>query len=180
MRLLVLTIITVMGFANSANATTSIDRETANKYFEACVANEDPRFTKDTQELFCACTSVHLMERYTMEDMRDSSRPDQIGRDATNKMITNVYAPCIKYPAKEYHYNQCLNSGKIRLLGDPKTICSCSAEQVAAVLERDGQQMLIDIIEKTPNIIDPMRAVYDDREFQKMIEQKALSCITDQ
>lgn len=177
MKHIILTFVAFICFALPVNAT-EVNKDTANKYFESCKANEDPRFSKETQELFCACTAVKLMENYTIEDMQNSSRQDQIGRDATNKMITSVYAPCIRYPAREYHYNSCMENSKTRLLGNAEKICNCSADIVATTLERDAQTMLLEVIKRTPNIIDPMRAIYDDEEFQATIEKKALGCLT--
>lgn len=160
-----------------ANAT-EVSKEQANTYYESCSSQSDPRFSQETQKLFCACTAVQLMKDYTVEDMQASARQDQAGRDAVNKMITNVYAPCIKYPARDYHYSTCKADPKSGILGNAENICSCSADQVAAHLDKNAQTMLANILKKTPNITDPMQALYDDKQFQKYIQSKVMGCVT--
>lgn len=156
---------------------TSVDKETANTYYENCSTQSDPRFSADTQKLFCACTAVKLMENYTIEDMQATTRQDASARDATNKMITEVYAPCIRYPAKEYHFQTCANDPKTKLLGNPQKICACSAEKVAEHLQENAQSMLSSILRRDPNIMDPMQALYDDKSFQRVIQSKVMGCV---
>lgn len=165
-------------FLASPVQATEVSKELANTYFQNCAKQSDPRFSEETQKLFCACTALNLMKSYTVEDMQASSRQDQIGRNATNKMITQVYAPCIRYPAREYHYQTCIENPKTKLWSDPEAICNCSADQVAVYLERNAQEMLLKIIKKTPNIVDPMQALYDNKEFQEVIQSKVLGCLT--
>lgn len=156
---------------------TPVDRETANTYYENCSAQSDPRFSADTQKLFCACTAVKLMENYTIEDMQATTRQDASARDATNKMITEVYAPCIRYPAKEYHFQTCTNDPKTKLLGNPQKICACSAEKVAEHLQENAQSMLSGILRRDPKIMDPMQALYNDKSFQRVIQSKVMGCV---
>lgn len=167
---------TLMCFSLTAQAT-PVDRDTANKYYENCAAQSDPRFSEDTQKLFCACTAVKLMENYTIEDMQATARQDASARDATNKMITEVYAPCIRYPAKEYHFQTCATDPKTKLLGNPQKLCACSADRVAEHLQENAQNMLAAILRKNPNIMDPMQALYDDPSFQRVIQSKVTGCI---
>ena len=156
---------------------TPVTKDTANMYYKNCAKQTDPRFSQETQNLFCACTAVKLMENFTVEDMQATSRQDQFGRDATNKMITEIYAPCIRYPAREYHYQTCVKDPKSAILGSAEKICSCSADQVATYLQNNAQNMLANILRTNPNVIDPMQALYDDKGFQKLIQSKVMGCI---
>ncbi len=156
---------------------TPVDKDTANQYYKNCAAQSDPRFSADTQKLFCACTAVKLMENYTLEDMQATTKQDASARDATNKMITEIYAPCIRYPAKEYHYQTCTNDPKTKLIGNPTKICSCSADRVAEHLQANAQDMLSSILRRNPDIMDPMQALYDDPSFQKVIQSKVMGCV---
>ena len=178
MKYVFLALIGCLFFTAPSYAQTKVSKDLANTYFQNCSKQSDERFSDNTQKLFCACTAVKLMDNFTVEDMQDSARPDQIGRNATNKMITQIYAPCIRFPAREYHYNTCLENPRTKLLGSNKEqICNCSADHVSTHLERYAQSMLINIIKKTPNIVDPMQALYDDKGFQKIIQKKVLTCI---
>ena len=156
---------------------TPVSKDTANSYFQNCAAQSDPRFSQETQKLFCACTAVKLMENFTLEDMQATAKQDQSGRNATNKMITQIYAPCIRYPAREYHYQTCIADPKSKMLGNAEKICNCSADQVASHLQTNAQSMLNNILRTNPNVMDPMQALYDDRAFQKLVQSKVMSCI---
>jgi hypothetical protein len=172
-----LSVLAILIFSYMPSHATPVDRDTANKYYENCAVQSDPRFSEDTQKLFCACTAVKLMENYTIEDMQATTRQDASARDATNKMITEVYAPCIRYPAKEYHFQTCATDPKTKLLGNPQELCACSADKVAEHLHENAQNMLAAILRRDPNIMDPMQALYDDRSFQKVIQSKVMGCV---
>jgi hypothetical protein len=157
---------------------TPVTKDTANTYYQNCTAQSDPRFSQKTQKLFCACTAVKLMENFTIEDMQATAKQDQAGRNATNKMITKIYAPCIRYPAREYHYQTCIQNPKSRMLGNAEKICNCSADQVATHLQGNAESMLTNILRKNPNVMDPMQALYSDPAFQKLVQSKVMSCVT--
>ena len=156
---------------------TPVSKDTANQYFQNCKKQQDPRFSADIQELFCACTAVQLTKSFTLEEMQATAQQSQAGRNATNKLITEVYAPCIQYPAKTYHYNTCVEDPKSKVLGDPQKICSCSADLVANHLQANAKSMFQDILRKNPNVLDPMQALYSDPPFQKFVQSKILGCV---
>lgn len=170
-------IVIVFLFATFSAHATPVDKETANKYYQNCAAQSDPRFSQDAQNLFCACTAVKLIENYTIEDMQATARQDASARKATNKMITDVYAPCIRYPAREYHYQTCVEDPKTQLLGHAEKICGCSADKVAEHLQANASKMLGNILRRNPQTMDPMQALYDDKNFQRVIQSKVTSCI---
>ena len=156
---------------------TAITKETANQYYLNCKAKPDPRFSEQAQDMFCGCTATKLMSDFTLEDMQSIGKQDQSGRDATNKMIVNIYAPCIQYPAKEYHYQSCISNPKTSILGDAQKLCSCASEQIAVHLQSNAKLMFQTILRTNPNITDPMQALYDDPRFQSFAKQKLMGCI---
>jgi len=168
---------TVLFFTASVAHATPINRATAEAYFENCKKNEDPRFPKKVQATFCACTAAELMKSFTLEEMQATAQQNQAGRKATNKLITDIYAPCIQYPAKTYHYNTCIKDPKSGILGNAEKICSCSAKLVANHLQANAKPMFEKILRTNPNVTDPMQALYDDPDFQKLIQSKSLSCV---
>lgn len=174
---LLFTLCALLFIALPAQAT-PVTKDTANTFYQNCSSQSDPRFSQDTQNLFCACTAVKLMENFTIEDMQATAQQDQAGRNATNKMITKIYAPCIRYPAREYHYQTCIEDPKSGILGNAEKICSCSADQVATHLQDNAEDMLTDILRKNPNVMDPMNALYSDPAFQKLVQSKVMSCVT--
>ncbi len=172
---LLLTVLILFPFAAQA---TPIDRETANAYFLNCKANPDPRFSEETQEQFCGCTATNMMKSFTIEDMQKIGNPqDPAARTAVNKLMINIYAPCIQYPAQEYHYQTCVNDPKTKILGNPETVCKCAANQVASYLQSNSKNLLRTILRKNPTIQDPMQAIYDDTSFQSFAKSKLMGCL---
>ena len=171
--------IALLGFLLSLSPAlaTPISKTTANQYYQNCKEQRDPQFSTQVQDMFCACTAAQLVSSFTMEDMQSISRQDQIGRNATNKMIVEVYSPCIKYPAKQYHYNSCISNPQTKILGNPQALCECSAERVAAHLQNDAKSMFRNLLSRNPNITDPMQALYNDRQFQKFAQQQIMGCV---
>ena len=174
------TILTILGCLISfipAHAT-AISKNQANSMYLKCKQNQDPRFSTKTQDLFCACTAAKTMESLSVEDTRQMAQQNQSGRNALNKMIIQVYAPCMQYPTRDYHYNACIKNPKTKILGNPQSLCSCSADKIALHLRDNGQSLFQNILNTNPNIMDPMQALYDDPKFQQFAKSKLLGCVS--
>lgn len=175
--LALLSFVVIFG-AGMAQAQTPVSKEIANNYFVNCKSQSDPRFSAASQEMFCACTAANMVQSYTLEDMQNASRPDEIGRAATNKLIINVYAPCIQFPAREYHFNTCIQNPQTKLLGkDPQNLCACTAERVAGHIQQNAKAMFSQILAVNPTIADPMQALYSDKGFQKTAQAQLMACL---
>ena len=177
MRIICLTLLGCF-LSTFALAATPISKDQANAYYEACKKSPDPRFSAEVQDLFCACTASHYMTALTVEDVKTMGQQNQSGRNAMNKMILDVYAPCIQYPTRAYHYDACITDPKAKILGDPTKLCSCAADSVASHLEKNARIMFQDILRKNPNIGDPMQTLYDDAGFQSYAKSQLMSCVT--
>jgi hypothetical protein len=157
---------------------TPIDRETANAYFLNCKANPDPRFSEETQTQFCGCTATQMLSGFTKEDMQKIGNPnDPSARTAVNKLMINIYAPCIQFPAQEYHYQTCVENPKTKILGNPETVCKCAANQVAGYLQNNSKNLLRKILRDNPTIQDPMQAIYNDTDFQNFAQSQLMGCL---
>ncbi len=168
----------VLNFTIAPAHATPIDRETANAYFLNCKATPDPRFSEEAQTQFCGCTATEMMKSFTREDMERIANPNNpAARTAVNKLMINIYAPCIQFPAQEYHYQTCVNDPKSKILGTPEIICACAANHVAVYLQNNSKDLLRTILRKDPTIQDPMQAIYDDSGFQKYAQSKLMGCL---
>lgn len=167
----------------TAQAQTPITDEQANNYYANCVLQAEKteqRFSKQSQELFCACTAARLSQGvFSVEDMQimtDTTNPNS--RIALNKMIVNVYAPCMDEPTREYHYNTCVSNPQVdRLGGNKESLCRCAADKIADHLRINGARQFQDILSRNPAIVDPMQALYDDRGFQTFAQSQLLGCL---
>ena len=161
---------------------TPVSKEMANKYFNNCVqssAKTEQRFSPQAQQMLCACTAARMTQFFSMEDMQTmANTSDPNARVALNKMIINIYAPCMKEPMREYHYAQCISNPQTsQLTGNPQKMCACAADQLGIQMEVYGSQMFEKILSRNPTIEDPMSAVYSDPEFQTLAQNKALGCL---
>jgi len=183
MRLLIPMITTafIMLIPVLALAQTPVSKEQANTYFDSCVTNSaatEKRFSSESQQQFCACTAARLTQYFTIEDMQVmTSQTDPNARLAMNKMIVNIYAPCMETPVREYHYGQCLQNPQTAALGNPQKICGCAANAIATYLKQNGAQKFQEILSVNPNIYDPMQALYDDPTFQTYARTELMRCL---
>jgi hypothetical protein len=165
-----------------AFAQTPVSKETANGYFTNCVKQPpSQQFSAESQNMFCACTAARLTQYFTMEDwtaMVDNKSPNQ--RPAFNKMMVNIYAPCMETPSYEHYYNTCLANPETKKYGDSHKICTCLARAMASHMKVNGPNVLEQAIRRDPNIADPMTAITDDPSFTTFAQQNLVSCVTKQ
>lgn len=165
--------------ATSPAHATEISNDTANQYYQNCIAGATPpELNKQTQDTLCACTAAHMKTGFTMEDMQAMSKKDETARLALNKMIVNVYAPCIQYPAYDYYYNVCVSNPQTASLSkNPQALCGCLAQKVSSYLAQNSQQVFAGILARNPNIIDPMAALTSDPQFDQFAQGQLVSCV---
>lgn len=166
----------------TAQAQTPVPKDKANEYFSHCVqssAATEQRFSPEAQQNFCACTAARLTQFFTIEDMQtmtDTTNPNS--RLAMNKMIINIYAPCMEIPMKEYHYAQCIaNPQTAQLSQNPQALCQCAAEQLGIQMKVYGSQLFEELLARNPLNEDPMMAIYNDPSFQTLAQKKTIGCI---
>ncbi len=156
---------------------TEISDATANTYYQNCLKGQAPNLTPQTQQTMCACTAAQMKTGLTMEDMQTMSKQDESGRLAVNKMIVNVYAPCIQYPAFDYYNGTCLSNPQTASLSrNPQALCNCLAQKVSGYLAQNSQRVFNEILARNPYITDPMAALTGDRQFDQFAQSQLLAC----
>lgn len=160
---------------------TPVSKETANAYYQNCVSQRSAQsFSTQAQGMMCACTAARLTQFFTMEDMAtmtNNKAAPEAQRGAFNKMMVNIYAPCMEEPTREYHYNACISNPQTAQYGDPATICRCMSDQVATHMRVYGPRVFQDLIARNPNITDPMSELTNDPSFQTFAQSKLLGCL---
>lgn len=162
-----------------ALAQTAVTKETANAYFTNCLNQPSPTGMSDqTKQYMCACTAARMQQSMTVEDIRTMAQQSQAGRNATNKMIINVYAPCIEYPARDHYYSTCMSNPQSQnLTKNVQGMCTCLGNQVSGYLKQNAQKEFSRILKRTPNITDPMQALTSDPAFTQFAQSKMTGCI---
>jgi len=154
----------------------NVSKSVANSYYNNCLAQEGP-VSAQTQELLCACTAAQMQQSMTVEDIKAMNQNNQTGRNALNKMLINVYAPCMEYPAKEHYMNVCLsNPDTQRLSNNPQALCNCMSTEVANYLKANARTVFEEILDRNPNVTDPMQALTNDPQFTQFAQAKLIGC----
>lgn len=154
-------------------AATPIDQKTMTQYYKNCLARSatDKTMKDSTKTTYCQCTALYFQKNMTMEDVRASVGNDDAARLALNKIVTDVYGPCMEYPVRDLIAGQCakdINNAKV---------CNCLSDNMGSYTAKMAQKKLKDILSKSPFITDPMGAILGSPEFVKTQEKIAFSCI---
>ncbi len=167
--------------ASPAQAQTKLSKEQGNNYYYNCKSKPDPRMRPESQDAMCACTSVMMMEKMTVEEVQVMMGDTPQSRQALNKMLIEVYAPCMNYPVQDLVGMQCLEDKKIDALGSnvPKEeLCGCVAETTAMWFVNEGRALLREVLVKNPNITDPVGPIMETAKFKKKSYDNLVACLT--
>lgn len=178
MRLFLLTLFCVLGTA-PAMAQTAVSREAANAYYQNCMAKDDPRMTDLAQEGLCSCTAARMMTALTMEDIAAMTPEPGLGRIPFNKMLTEVYGPCMQYPVEDQLNKECMNDTKVNqfALRDQGALCRCMAGRSGQLLSTEGAVIMRDVLARNPNLADPMDAILSNASFRQRAYENLYSCL---
>lgn len=169
-----LLLVTLLLVPSMAKAQTLVSKETANTYFANCVKTASPTqdMSVEGQELLCACTAARLTQFFTMEEWQAMMSSDPaIQRPAYNKMMTDIYAPCMAQPTRERYMKRCA-----RTAGLEQRICACTADRLALHVQNSGPQIFARLLAQNPNMQDPWAALESDPEFNAYIDKAGQSC----
>ncbi|MCB9991717.1 MAG: hypothetical protein H6867_10190 [Rhodospirillales bacterium] len=177
MRLLSLIALVVI-IALPAQAQTPISKDEANNFYYACKSKQDPRMSPETQDAMCACNAAMMVEHMSVEDVMTMKEQSQAGRDMLNKMLLEVYTPCINYPVQDLVQAECMrNPNMARAGGSLEQVCACAAEKTAQWFAKDGKTLMRQILERTPNILDPIEPIMESRDFKGASYSNMMACL---
>lgn len=177
-------VLSVLMFVLSAPATaaTAIDKESANAYFAKCVSTRDERMTEATQEELCACTSVQMMRALSVEDVQVMGENTPRGRMMLNKMLIEVYGPCMAGPVKDMVSGECDRDPRVALADqtvDRRKLCGCMADKTGAWFESEGRTIMKSVLDEQPYTADPISPVMESKIFKDASYEAMLACMGD-
>lgn len=161
---------------------TTVTEEQANNFYVNCMSTRDDRMTQETQNAMCACQSVKVMENMSVEEIRVMSSDLPDARMMYDKMLINVYAPCMSYPLQEIALTQCLESEELDLAGlnMPKDeLCVCASQKTASWLVDFGPALMNQTLKKNPDMSDPLGPVIENRTFKSHTVEHISNCLTE-
>jgi hypothetical protein len=165
----------------SALAQTPVSKQTANNFFENCAKLRDERMSVDSQNAFCSCSSVKMMENMNMEELHIMYEQSERGRLVLNKMLIDVYAPCMSIPVQDLVSGNCLSDPKLQALNlkDPSLyeLCGCMSMLAGEWYQTRGRELMRELIEQDPFINDPINPIIDSKEFQNSSYEFMTRCM---
>ncbi len=175
-RFAVMVVLVMLG-ASHADARTPVSKQMANQYYQTCSSKPVPGMSAQSHQLMCACTASKMMESFSVEDIQAMAKKDDNARFVFNRMLIDVYAPCIEYPAREHYYNTCVNNPETAKFREvPQQLCTCLANEMGEYLKKNAQEVFKGILARNPTAEDPMVALTSDPEFQLFAQRRLVAC----
>lgn len=168
----------------TASADQPVTQKIANTYYDVCMSHEDSRMDSESQMNLCSCASARLMKELTLEDMAHMS-PDvknETGRAIYNKMLVNVYGPCLKLAVQKGLAEQCVADRRIKqfMLRDTTGMCECMAARTGDYMDSDSDNILVEIIHNDPKVTDLYPRMMTSSRIRGAAENFVFSCMHDQ
>lgn len=155
-------------------AQTMLNAQQVQRYYDNCKRNAaaEQKLTPETQDIFCQCTARMTQQNMSMDDIKATTGNDQNARNAINKLMISVYAPCMEFPVRDLIHTKC--QADVAQTG----ICTCLSSNMAKYTQDQAVKLLSGILVKNPNVFDPMGAILESPEFQAEQKRITLQCLT--
>lgn len=176
-KILSLILLSLLAWPASA---TPIGQQQSTDYYNNCLTQRDDRLSESGHKALCACSAAQMSESMTVEDIQTMGQDSPAGRMMLNKMLIHVYAPCMQYPVQDLVKADCLKDPKIdmmQLKTGKDLLCGCMAEKTGQWLATNGGSLMAELLEKNPNMADPITPVMESKSFEKESYNNLLACM---
>lgn len=177
--ILIVTLLLGAGFCAPSQAT-PVTSDMANAFYKSCLGKQDQRMSPDTQKSMCACNAAMIMKNMSVEEIQTMKENTQEGRNMLNKMLLDVYAPCMNYPVHDLVFGECLRNESLNKAGialPRQQICGCMATKMSLWFTKEGGALMRKILEEQPNVYDPIGPIMDSQEFKSQSYSTMMSCL---
>ncbi|PJB73556.1 MAG: hypothetical protein CO093_00400 [Alphaproteobacteria bacterium CG_4_9_14_3_um_filter_47_13] len=159
-----------------ASAQTPIGKEQASNFYNSCKSRQDPRMTPQIQDDFCACTATHMMATMSIEDIQIMTGNTPEAKTMQNKMLLDVYTPCMNYPTQSLVKGECQKNAAIAK-ASKENLCNCMAEKTGLWFTKEGRALMQRVINENPDVFDPIDPVMESPEFKTQSYNNMLACM---
>lgn len=151
---------------------TPITNDMAVKYYDQCLTNsaKDGTMYEENAKAFCQCTAQNMKNRLSQEDLNLLQEQGQGARDVVNRILIYVNGPCMSYPINDLVLRKCIND-----IGNDKT-CACLSKGISTYITSESQKLMAGILERDPNIADPLGAIMDSAAYKMQENKIAMQC----
>ena len=161
-----------------------VTQKVANTYYDVCMSHEDSRMDAESQTNLCSCAAARMMSYLSLEDVVRMSADikDKTGRAIYDKMLVNVYGPCLKLPVQKALAEQCVADKKIQqfMLRDTTGMCECMAARTGDYMDSDSDNILGTIVQQDPKVTDLFPRMMTSSRIRGAAENFIYTCMHDQ
>lgn len=153
-------------------AGTPVTNEMAVKYYDQCLGNaaKDGTMFEANAKNFCECTAQKMKSTLSQEELQALQGQDQSARNVINKILIYVNGPCMQYPINDLVLRKCMQD-----IGNERT-CTCLSGGISTYLAKEAPRMLADVLDRDPNITDPLGALMNSPSYKIQENKIALQC----
>lgn len=153
-------------------AGTPVTNDMAVKYYDQCLSNaaKDGTMFDQNAKAFCECTAQNMKTSLSQEELQALQGQDQAARNVINKILVYVNGPCMQYPINDLVLRKCVHD-----IGNEKT-CTCLSGGISSYLSKQAPQMLADVLNRDPNITDPLGAIMNSSTYKIQENKIAMQC----
>ena len=161
-----------------ARAESAITKGIANAYYKNCISRDDQRMSDSAQSALCSCSAAQMIEKMSIEEVFRMKKELGPGRIEYDKMLTEVYGPCMEVPVEETLYNECMNDSKVEqfYLRDKNKLCRCTSQKSARYLADNGVNVMTYLLKDAPAMEDPMDYILNDGRFRQQAYNNLYVC----
>ncbi|MGQ0527803.1 MAG: hypothetical protein ACT4OY_07245 [Alphaproteobacteria bacterium] len=149
----------------------------AENYYANCITKKHPMLDEDSQKKLCACTAGKFMQSMTLDEVRtmqDNTAEGQLNR---NKMVMQVYTPCIEFPAYALVHTSCVNNPQVKAFQGYQGICNCVSSNMALYVRDNAPATIQGALLKNPADLDPLRAMLESEGFDRASQSTLQACL---
>jgi hypothetical protein len=150
----------------------------ANDYYANCKKQKHAVLKGEALELLCGCTSSKIPEVMTVTQMEATQYDTPEGLKQRNRVLTDVYTPCIHYPAQALIFDQCLSNPQVSSsMKNYKHVCKCLADNMAGLMKENAPATIDQALKDNPENLDPLRALLESPSFNEASQVHMKACV---
>lgn len=150
----------------------------ATRYYKNCVSKDDPILKAANLQLLCTCAAQKMMEVMTVDDIKTMATETQEGQFQRNRLLLQVYAPCMQYPARSLLYGNCVGTPEIQsTVPGYEIACACMADRMASYVAENATTVVAQNLQANPADSNPLQSLMNRADFKAKAQAELGECI---
>lgn len=171
--------ILLMLYASADAQATPVSRDEANQYYQNCVKQDSAATGPENMRMLCSCAAAKIVEVMTQEELQSLSPEAAQNRPVRDKMLLDVYAPCLDEIAPELFAHQCASDESLHELGDQIDVtaaCGCVGERAGKWFKGKARTIISELLKTNPLLVDPVAPLMTERQVRREVTGHLVGC----